>query len=273
MFNIRANLPNHRYNLSAIAEEMGLGGQRRREEDKDESRSDAQRALANGSRPRQLPAEIDTLAAAQQLAMEQRKAAEALLQQARALEEQILTETNAAQAARQRAEELATLAGRAIEVEQEAQERAHSAAERHAATVAQRQKIDAVRAASQLAMDAANNELSELKQRLDELQHLADEAASLLRMHEQRVAEATATVIEAEQEAADAAARFAECQSVRQTAEREAKTAAEQADSFGKGAPNRALSSGGIDAVRALTARIAQQSTSLKLINSTTSQR
>jgi chromosome segregation ATPase len=272
MFNIKANLPNSRYNLSSIAEEMGLGGQRRREEEQEAPRSEAQRST-NGNRPKQIPGDVDTLAAAQRLAMEQRKAAEALLQQARALEEQILNETTAAQAARERAEDLATLAGRAAEMERDAEKRADDAAARHAAASAHHEKIDAVRAASQLAFDAANAEMAALKQRLEEVQRVSDEASRLLLMHEQRAGESAAAATEAEKEAADAEARLAECQAVRETAEREAKAAAEEAESVGKGAPTRALSSGGIDAVRALTARIAQQSTTLKLINSTTSQR
>jgi chromosome segregation ATPase len=259
MFNIKANLPHHRYNLSAISEEMGLGGQRRREED-DAPRSDAGPPV-KGTHPRQITGRIDTLAAAQQLAMEQRKAAEALLQQARALEEQIQNETAAAQAARERAQELAALASRAFAAEQEAQERAKAAAERCAAANAQRQKIEAVRSASQLAWEAANTELAELQQRVDQVQRVAQEAAALLRTQEARAAEAAAAAIAAEKEAADAAAQFVRCQAIREAAEREAKASAQQAESFG------------MDAVRAFTARMNEQSNTLKFIDATTPRR
>jgi hypothetical protein len=273
MFNVDGRLPNQRFNLRTLAEDMGLGGQREREEHASPGTSSQGEIKTHkgalkwpaSNTPEQHAAEqpedaADALAQARQRAVEQREAAEALLLEARALEEKLFSETAAADAARERAQETAATASRAAAAEDYARKEALAAAERCTLLQAECRKIEAVVTSSRLASEAATAELAELKQRLEQVLRTAEESTTLLRTHEQLAAESAAKVIAAEKEAADAAAVLTYCQAERETAERDAKAAEVHANALGKGAPIAAPSTVGIEEVRALTARIAEQS-------------
>lgn len=273
MFNIRANIGDPRFNLSSLAKDMGLGGQREREkevaaengaarnrakrildelntESKEEQalpapstngRADApangrSAAPTNGRSEAPSNGRIDELSEARRLAAEQRKAAESLLNEARALEQQLLSETAAVHEARQKSDELAAVASRAVVAEQEARERTRLAAERHAQVTTERRQIEAVMTASQRAMEAATAEITELKKRLEDVLKIATDASELLHAQEQRAGEAEAAVSAAEKEMADATAQLAQRQAERETAEKAAKAAEERANSYGKAA-------------------------------------
>lgn len=273
MFNIRANIGDPRFNLSSLAKDMGLGGQREREkevaaengaarnrakrildelntESKEEQalpapstngRADApangrSAAPTNGRSEAPSNGRIDELSEARRLAAEQRKAAESLLNEARALEQQLLSETAAVHEARQKSDELAAVASRAVVAEQEARERTRLAAERHAQVTTERRQIEAVMTASQRAMEAATAEIAELKKRLEDVLKIATDASELLHAQEQRAGEAEAAVSAAEKEVADATAQLAQRQAERETAEKAAKAAEERANSYGKAA-------------------------------------
>lgn len=281
MFNIRANIGDPRFNLSSLAKDMGLGGQREREkevaaengaarnrakrildelntESKEEQalpapstngRADAPangrsaaptngraEAPSNGRSEAPSNGRIDELSEARRLAAEQRKAAESLLNEARALEQQLLSETAAVHEARQKSDELAAVASRAVVAEQEARERTRLAAERHAQVTTERRQIEAVMTASQRAMEAATAEIAELKKRLEDVLKIATDASELLHAQEQRAGEAEAAVSAAEKEMADATAQLAQRQAERETAEKAAKAAEERANSYGKAA-------------------------------------
>ena len=273
MFNIRANIGDPRFNLSSLAKDMGLGGQREREkevaaengaarnrakrildelntESKEEQalpapstngRADApangrSAAPTNGRSEAPSNGRIDELSEARRLAAEQRKAAESLLNEARALEQQLLSETAAVHEARQKSDELAAVASRAVVAEQEARERTRLAAERHAQVTTERRQIEAVMTASQRAMEAATAEIAELKKRLEDVLKIATDASELLHAQEQRAGEAEAAVSAAEKEMADATAQLAQRQAERETAEKAAKAAEERANSYGKAA-------------------------------------
>lgn len=259
MLNIRANLGSQRFNLSSLSKDMGLGGERRDEEAAPQKGANGS---ANGSHAKQIlgdlngahqtqpvesaqpNANIDALEQARRRAAEQRVAAESLLLEARALEEQLLSESTAAHEARKRADEMAALTSRAIMAEQEARERARIASEQHARVTTERQRIETVLTAGRLASEAATAEIAELKRRLEDVLRVASDASALLHAHEQRAAEVAMTALKSEKELADAAAQLAERQSAREAAEREAKAAEARAGTYGTGMRASASSSG-----------------------------
>jgi chromosome segregation ATPase len=263
MFNIRANIGDPRFNLSSLAKDMGLGGQRQRDKEvaaeNGAARNRAKRILdelsteskeeqalpapstnghaetpANGRATATNDGRVDELSEARRLAAEQRKAAESLLNEARALEQQLLSETAAVHEARQKSDELAAAASRAVVAEQEARERTRLAAERHTLVTAERGQIEAVMTASQRAMEAATAEIAELKKRLEDVLKIATDASELLHAQEQRAAESETALDAAEKELADANAELAQRQTEREAAEKAAKAAEERASSFGK---------------------------------------
>lgn len=232
MLNIQANLGSQRLSLSSLSRDMGLGGQRERDEavpekgPSDSANGTDAAAPVLSERPIE---DLDTLAQARRLAAEQRIAAQSLLDEARALEEQLLHEATASREARKRADEMAALVGHAMAAEQEARERGRLAAERHSLVDTERQRIEAVLTASRLASEAATAEIAELKQRLEDVLRVAADAAALLRAQEERAAEVAAKAIASEKELSEAASQLAERQAAREAAEKEARAAQELA--------------------------------------------
>ncbi|HEY1655231.1 MAG TPA: hypothetical protein VGF86_08975 [Candidatus Tumulicola sp.] len=199
---------------------MGLGGERERE--KSEAAAAAQPAVEPSTNG-------DALAEARRRIAEQRKEAEALLLEARALEEKLLSESSAAHEARERSNETSAALNRALAAEQEARERVRQAEERHAQVKLERQQIDAVLTAGRLASEAASAEIAELKERLEHVMQVATDASTLLQSQEQRVVETAAKARTAQGELAEAAARLAQCQAEREAAEQAANAADERA--------------------------------------------
>lgn len=237
MFNIQANLGNNRFNLSSLAKDIGLGGRRETsEEEQVEAKSRVKRILGELSvDPKEEEAvatpgtTTDEISQARLLAAEQRKAAESLLLEARALEKQLLDETAHAHEARERAGEFSAAVTRALAAEQEARERAQAATERHTLAATERKQIDAVLQASRRATEAATAEIAELKRRLEDVLKVATDASELMTAQEQRAVEAGSVVAAAEKDVSDANALLAQRQSEREAAERDAAAAKEKA--------------------------------------------
>ncbi|MEO6834738.1 MAG: hypothetical protein ABI231_02365 [Candidatus Tumulicola sp.] len=242
MFNIAANIGSQRFNLTSLAKDMGLGGQRQREETAAQS-SMAWKQIPGeqsvDSEPEQaLPEPAtepgDEIGRAHLLAAEQRKAAESLLLEARTLEKRLLDESAKAREARERSGELAAEVSRTVAAEQEARGRVRTAAERQALVTTERRQIEAVLLASRRATEAATTEIAELKRRLENVLQVATEASDLLRAQDQRAAEAASAATAAEKELSDANAQLAQRQAEREAAEREAAPAKERTASNGK---------------------------------------
>lgn len=239
MLNIDAKIGSQRFNLSSLARDMGLGSQRNREKDEEakiEAKSRVKRILGELSvEPKEEEAvasagnPTDQISQARLLAAEQRKAAESLLLEARALEKQLLDETAHAHEARERAGEFSAAVTRALAAEQEAREHAQAAAQRHAQATNERKQIDAVLQASRRATEAATAEIAELKRRLEDVLKVATEASELMTAQEERAAGAASALTAAEKDVSDANALLAQRQAEREAAERDAAAAKEKA--------------------------------------------
>jgi hypothetical protein len=201
---------------------------------------------------------------AQQLAAEQRKAAEALLLEACVLEERLSLEANAAKASSEFKVAKEKADGAAI-LEQQAKELAQSSAERHSSVVLERKEAENLAGTCRVAVDTAISQVTQLEMQLEEAKRVAEETRSMLQTNEQRVAECAAREATAEREVAEASGRVASCQTARETADQEARVAQERADSLKSALPSLSANFASIDDVRKLAARIAEQAaTSLK---------
>ncbi|MEO6836469.1 MAG: hypothetical protein ABI231_11280 [Candidatus Tumulicola sp.] len=231
----------------------------------------------NGARPAatplQSPGKADSLAApaasdqeltaAQRLVAEQRKAAEALLFEAYVLEERLKNEAQATEAvtqckaAKEKAAALATQ-------EQQAEQLARSASERHKTLAAKRLDADNLVAKTRADAEAAKNEIAQLQQRLRGTRLSAEQLLASISQHEKLAKECAEKEAAAQGEAAEATARVGACQAAWETAENESKAAQERADAFKGALPATTQNLAGINDVENLAARIAEQAGELR---------
>lgn len=176
----------------------------------------------------------EALNGAHRLILEQRKAAEALLSEVCALEEQLKSEAKVAQAAAEfaAAGEKAKAAGI---LEQQAKELAKSASDRHRALATERKDVEM--------------RIAELEKQLS--------------VHQARAKECAAEEAAAERKAAEAAERVAACQAASVVAQKEAKTAQDRVEALKKELPQPAQNLAGINEVQSLAVRIAEQASAL----------
>jgi hypothetical protein len=205
----------------------------------------------------------DGLTEAQRLASEQRKAAEALLLEACVLEQRIAYEAKveAAEGDYAKAKEKAD---NAAILEQQAKELAQASAERYVAVVSERKEAEQLVATCRSAADAARMQVATLEEQLREAQRFAEETLHTLRTQEQRIAEVVAREVTAEREASEAAGRVTACLAAREAAEKEAKAAQQRAEGVKQALPSETVDFAGMQDVRALAARIAEQASALK---------
>lgn len=165
------------------------------------------------------------------LVAEQRKAAEALLLQVAELEERLQTEAHAAQAAadytsaKEKAEAARIL-------EQQANELAHAAVERHSAVLTERQEADKLVATTRADAETAKANVAKLQDQLRDARRLSDESLSALAPRENRAKELAANEAAAQRKAAEAAASVSACQAARAQAEKEAEEAKKWAETL-----------------------------------------
>jgi hypothetical protein len=205
----------------------------------------------------------DGLTETQRLAAEQRKAAEALLLEACVLEQRIAYESKVEAASLEYAKAKEKADSAAI-LEQQAKELAQASAERYVAVVSERKEAEQLNATCRSATDAARMQVAALEDQLREAQRFAEETSQTLRTQEQRVAEVVAREVTAEREASEAAGRVTACLQTREAAEKEAKTAQQRAEAVKHSLPSDNVDFAGMQDVRALAARIAEQASALK---------
>jgi hypothetical protein len=209
------------------------------------------------------PVGADGLTEAQRLAAEQRKAAEALLLEACVLEQRIAYEAKV-EAAQHEYTKAKEKADNAAILEQQAKELAQASAERYVAVVSERKEAEQLVATCRSALDAARMQVAALEEQLREAQRFAEETASTLRSQEQHIAEIVAREVTAEREASEAAGRVTACLAAREAADKEAKSAQSRVDAVKQSLPSDTVDFAGMNDVRALAARIAEQASALK---------
>jgi hypothetical protein len=220
------------------------------------TRNGASAEAAPDSNRATTPPADETMSQALRIIAEQRKAAEALLLEACALEDRLKSEaklTGAASeyaAAREKAESAAL-------AEQEAHHLAQASSEHHAAVATERRDLEALIAAEHAETEAFLAQIAQLEQQLKETQESAEQMFRALELHEALAKECLEKEAVAGHEAAEATARVVACQAERVAAEKEAVVARERADALKKALP--ATAGARIDEVHTLAARIAEQ--------------
>lgn len=198
------------------------------------------------------------------LIADQRKAAEALLSETRALEDQIKNAavaaqaTRAYQAAKSKADAALTKVTAVAAAEEEAKKRSESLVHDHSVLAGELKSIEEIVALKRHEADAAKAEIAELERKLGEIQRTAQTVFSDLALHESRARECTVRETAAARSAAEAAARTASHKSEREAAEAAAQAAHERAELL-KAALPATQDAGAIEDLQRLTARITEQ--------------
>ncbi len=187
---------------------------------------------------------------------EQRKAAEALLFEACALEDRLKNEANRAQAAAEYAAAQDKAQSAAI-AERMAKQVALTNRERHAALATERKDLEELIATKCAEHEAARAKMTELEQQLVEAQRSAEQIFSVVAAHEARAKECVEKQTAVEREATEAAVRVTACQAEREAAEMAAKAARERVETLKTESSTNDVA--GIEEARTLAARIAEQ--------------
>jgi hypothetical protein len=187
---------------------------------------------------------------------EQRKAAEALLFEACALEDRLKNEANRAQAAAEYAA-AQDQAQNAASAERMAKQVALTKRERHAALATEREDLEELIVTKCAEREAARAKITELEQQLVEAQRSAEQIFSVLAAHEARAKECVEKQTAVEREATEAAVRVTACQAEREAAEMAAKAARERVEALKTESSTNDVA--GIEEARTLAARIAEQ--------------
>ncbi|HEY1975104.1 MAG TPA: hypothetical protein VGG89_00985 [Candidatus Baltobacteraceae bacterium] len=209
--------------------------------------------------------EIDSVTSeALRLIADQRRAAEALLSETRALEDQIKNAAVAAQAtrayqsAKSKAEDAAARAEAAANAEAESKQRSDALVHDHSVLSSELKSIEEIVTIKRHEADAAKLEIADLERKLGELKHAAQTVFSDVALHESRARECTARETAAARSAAEAAARTAARKAEREAAEAAAQAAHESAEALRTELPS-AQGTGAIEDLQRLTARITEQ--------------
>lgn len=198
------------------------------------------------------------------LIADQRAAAEALLSETRALEEQIKNAaaaahaTRAYQTAKAKAAAAVEKAEAAALAENEAKQRAESLVHDHSVLSSELKSIEQIVASKRREADAAKAEIAELERKLSELQHSSQTVFSDLALHESRARECASRETAAARSAAEAAARAASRKAEREAAEASVQAATERVEIL-KAALPAVQEAGAIEDLKRLTARITEQ--------------
>jgi trimeric autotransporter adhesin len=206
------------------------------------------------------PATVEAL----RLIADQRKAAEALLLETRALEDQIKNAAAAAQATRayQAAKKAADSAlvklSAAEEAETQAAQRAEGLLHDHSVLANELRNIERLVAAKRTEADSAKAQIADLQRQIGELERASQSVFADLALHESRVRECSARENAAARAAAETAARAAARKGEREAAEAAAQSAQERAEALKAQLP-AAEETGAIEDLQRLTARITEQ--------------
>jgi chromosome segregation ATPase len=215
--------------------------------------------------PAEPAAEVDPATSeALRIIADQRAAAEALLSETRALEDQIKNAAAAAQATRayQAAKTKASTAVEKAEAaalaENEAKQRADSLVHDHSLLSNELKSIEQIVASKRSEANAAKAEIADLEHKLSELQHASQTVFADLAHHESRARECTSRETAAARSAAEAAARAASRKAEREAAEALVQAASERAELLKAELP-AVQDAGAIEDLKRLTARITEQ--------------
>lgn len=198
------------------------------------------------------------------LIADQRKAAEALLSETQALEDQIKNAAVAAQAtrayhsAKAKADDAAAKVEAVAAAEAESKQRADGLIRDHSMLANELKGIEKMVAAKRTEADAAKAEIAELERRLGELQRTSQTVFSDLALHESRARECSTRETAAARSVAEAAARAASRKAEREAAEAAAQAALASAESLKATLPP-GQDTGAIEDLQRLTARITEQ--------------
>jgi hypothetical protein len=194
---------------------------------------------------------LEEFGAAQHRASTHRQAIQALLDEARKVEEKIGAEAAEARATREglRLQEKIAIAASAAELELQAIVRAADASARAEHVAAENaQASEAPRAARNEALSAAAA-VAECEIRLQQAQKIAAESTRLIREIEERAQRVAVLAREAQSEAEDAERKVIECRAAHEVAETEARNARAVADSL-------APSAEALEGLRSLESRV-----------------
>jgi hypothetical protein len=197
----------------------------------------------------------DATTEALRLIVEQRKAAEALLFEACALEDRLKNEAERVQAAAEYAAAEDKVESAAIE-ERKAKQLALTKRERHAALATEQKGLEELIATKHAEREAARVKITELEQLLAETQRSAEQIFSVVAAHEARAKECVEEQTALEPEATEAAVRVTACQAEREAAEMAARAAKQRVEALKK---ESLIDAAGIEEARTLAARIAEQ--------------
>jgi chromosome segregation ATPase len=210
-------------------------------------------------------AEVDPATSeALRLIADQRMAAEALLSETRALEDEIKNAaaaahaTRAYQAAKTKAEAAVAKVEAAVAAEAESKQRAEALVHDHSVLSGELKSIEQIVASKRREADATKAEIAELERKLSEKQSAAQSVFSDLALHESRARECSSRETAAARSAAEAAARAAARKAEREAAEASMQAASERADIL-KAALPAVQDAGAIEDLQRLTARITEQ--------------
>lgn len=206
------------------------------------------------------PQASQAMTAAQQLVAEQRKAAEALLLEAYVLEERLKSEAAVAQASELHAAAQAKVDA-ATAAESEAKDAARAAAEQRTATANERREAENQVVTARGEVKAAKSKIAELEQHLRDAKQVLEQTLQMVALREGRIKECTSKEAVAKRGAAEATAYVVACENARLAAVKEAEAALAQAAAL-KADSSQGLA--GINDVRALAARIANQASALR---------
>jgi hypothetical protein len=198
----------------------------------------------------------DAATEALRLIVEQRKAAEALLFEACALEDRLKNEAQRTQAAAEYAAAQDKAESAAI-AERKAKQLALVKRDRHAALAMERKGLEELLAMKRAECEAARTKITALEQQLAEAQRSAEQIFSVVAAHEAREKECVEKITAVEREATEAAVRVTACQAEREAAEMAAKAARERVEALKKESAINDVA--GIEEARTLAARIAEQ--------------
>ncbi|BDE06819.1 hypothetical protein WPS_20950 [Vulcanimicrobium alpinum] len=185
--------------------------------------------------PPEITPTSDEFAEAQRRAAEHRAAIQAMLDNARAVEERLAAEAAEARSAREKLGVDAKLAvvSSLLDEEKKAAVAAREIAQRTGRLAAEHAKATEDSVVLHAAMDAANALVEDLKRKLDDARRAFTESEARLAEGEQRLDRAAEALNATKAEAAEAARRFTECRAAREAAEADARAAQERAKSIG----------------------------------------
>jgi chromosome segregation ATPase len=189
------------------------------------------------------PAEDDEFAEAQRRVFAHRQAIQALLDNARNVEERLAAEAREARETRERLriEEKIALVASLVEREQQANALVRDVTQRVERVMVEHAKAKDDAFARSAGAEAAAAELVECQRRLAEARRAMADAEALVNECEERLQRTASSILQAQNEAQEAERKAAECRSAREAGEAEARNAQECAKSLVPSATAREL--------------------------------